>query len=180
MPSSPGWPRTVRGSDDPPAMLMRALGVQPVADAAAAAARYGGAEIRAAEEQREQQRQARIAELRQRFVDGPVFVMPCGGGGISNSMGAVVIPGAGTVFFNAYRLSGRLRHARGGERRARGDRWRLAASAGACARRRRDDLRRRVDIQGRGRAGWCAKARAGATTKPSGSSRECELKRSIE
>ena len=72
--ASPGWPRTVRGSDDPPAMLMRALGVQPVADAAAAAARYG-AELRAAEEQREQQRQARIAGL-SRFVDGPVFVMP--------------------------------------------------------------------------------------------------------
>jgi hypothetical protein len=105
--ASPGWPRTVRGSDDPPAMLMRALGVQPVADAAAAAARYGGAELRLAEEQREQQRQARIAGLRQRFVDGPVFVMPCGGGGLSNSTGAVVIPGAGTVYFNAYRLSGR-------------------------------------------------------------------------
>jgi len=104
--SSPGWPRTARGSDDPPAMLMRALGVQPVADAAAAAARYGGAELRAAEEQREQQRQARIAELRQRFVDGPVFVMPCGGGGTSNSLGAVVIPGAGTVYFHPYRLSG--------------------------------------------------------------------------
>ena len=103
---SPGWPRTVRGSDDPPAMLMRALGVQPLADAAAAAARYGGAEIRAAEEQREQQRQARIAGLRQRFVDGPVFVMPCGGSGLSDSTGAVVIPGAGTVYFNAYRLSG--------------------------------------------------------------------------
>ena len=104
--SSPGWTRTVRGSDDPPALLMRALGVQPVADAAAAAARYGGAELRAAEEQREQQRQARIAELRQRFVDGPVFVMPCGGGGTSNSLGAVVIPGAGTVYFHPYRLSG--------------------------------------------------------------------------
>jgi hypothetical protein len=94
--SSPGWTRTARGSDDPPAMLMRALGVQPVADAAAAAARYGGAELRAAEEQREQQR----------FVDGPVFVMPCGGGGTSNSLGAVVIPGAGTVYFHPYRLSG--------------------------------------------------------------------------
>ena len=104
--ASPGWPRTVRGSDDPPAMLMRALGVQPVADAAAAAARYGGAELRAAEEQREQQRQARIAGLRQRFVDGPVFVMPCGGGGTSNSLGAVVIPGAGTVHFHPYRRSG--------------------------------------------------------------------------
>jgi hypothetical protein len=86
--------------------LMRALGVLPVADAAAAAARYGGAELRAAEEQREQQRQERIAELRQRFVDGPVFVMPCGGSGTSNSLGAVVIPDAGTVYFHPYRLSG--------------------------------------------------------------------------
>ncbi len=104
--TSPGWTRTVRGSDDPPAMLMRALGVQPVVDVAAVVARYGGADLHAAEEQREQQRQARIAELRQRFVDGPVFVMPCGGGGTSNSLGAVVIPGAGTVYFHPYRLSG--------------------------------------------------------------------------
>ena len=59
--SSPGWTRTVRGTDDPAVLLMRALGVQPVADAAASAARYGGAELRAAEEQREQQRQARIS-----------------------------------------------------------------------------------------------------------------------
>jgi hypothetical protein len=103
---SPGWTRTVRGSDDPPVLLTRALGVQPVTDIAAAAARYGGAEVRAAEEQREQQRQARIAELRQRFVDGPAFVMPCQGGGTSNSLGAVVIPGAGTVYFHPYRLSG--------------------------------------------------------------------------
>jgi hypothetical protein len=104
--ASPGWPRTARGSDDPPAMLMRALGVQPVADVTAAAARYGGTDLRAAEERREQQRQARIAELRQRFVDGPVFVMTCGGGGTSNSLGAVVIPGAGTVYFHPYRRSG--------------------------------------------------------------------------
>ena len=82
------------------------LGVQPVANAAPAAARDGDAELRAAEELREQQRQSRIAELRQRFVDGPVFVMSCGGGGTSNSLGAVVIPGAGTVYFNSYRLSG--------------------------------------------------------------------------
>jgi hypothetical protein len=104
--ASPGWPRKVHVNDDPATMLMLALGVQPVADAAAAAARYGGAELRAAEEQREQQRQARLAQLRRRFVDGPVFVMPCGGSGTSNSLGAVVIPGAGTVYFHPYRLSG--------------------------------------------------------------------------
>jgi hypothetical protein len=149
--ASPGWPRTVRGSDDPPAMLMRAIGVQPAADAAAAAARYGGAELRAAEEQREQQRRARIAELRQRFVDGPVFVMPCGGGGTSNSLGAVVIPDAGTVYFHPYRLSGRcgtlaaengvLEAPDGGSRRVpapvpgddtkiSGDGWTFTAAAG--------------------------------------------------
>jgi hypothetical protein len=33
-------------------------------------------------------------------------VMPCGGSGTSNSLGAVVIPGAGTVYFHPYRLSG--------------------------------------------------------------------------
>jgi hypothetical protein len=104
--ASPGWPRAVRGNDDPPEMLMRALGVQPVTDAAAAAARYGGAELRADEERRDQQRQARLATLRQQFVDGPVFVMPCGGSGTSNSLGAVVIPDAGTVYFHPYRLSG--------------------------------------------------------------------------
>ena len=104
--ASPGWPRTVRASDDSAVLLMRALGVQPVVDVAAAAARYGDTELRAAEEQREQQRQARIAELRRRFVDGPVFVMPGGGGGLSNSMGAVVIPDAGTVYFHPYRMSG--------------------------------------------------------------------------
>jgi hypothetical protein len=104
--ASPGWTRTVRASDEPAALLMRALGVQPVADAAAAAARYGGAEIRAAEEQREQQRQARIAELGRRFVDGPVFLMPGGGGGFSDSHGAVVIPDVGTIWFGDYRMKG--------------------------------------------------------------------------
>src|ERR687891_2646693 len=40
--AAPGWTRRIRASDDPAVLLMRALGVQPVADAAAAAARYGG------------------------------------------------------------------------------------------------------------------------------------------
>jgi hypothetical protein len=87
-------------------MLMRALDVQPAADAAAAALRYGGAELRAAEEQRDRQKQARIAELRQRFVDGPVLAMPGGGSGMSDSRGAVVIPDIGTVYFGAYRQTG--------------------------------------------------------------------------
>lgn len=104
--ASPGWPRKVRATDDPAAMLMQALGVQPVADAAVAALKYGGAELRAAEEERDRQRQALIADLRRRFIDGPIFFMPGGGSGMSDSRGAVVIPDAGTVYFGTYRQRG--------------------------------------------------------------------------
>jgi hypothetical protein len=104
--SSPGWTHKVRGSDDLAALLMRALAVQPAADATASAARYDGAELRASEERRDQQRRERVAELRQRFVDGPVLVISGGGSGSFDSRGAVVIPGSGTVYFGAYRHSG--------------------------------------------------------------------------
>jgi hypothetical protein len=104
--ASPGWPRRIRASDDSAVLLARALGVEPAADAVAAAARYDGATLRAAEEGRDRQREARLAELRRRFVDGPVFVMPGGGSGTSNSRGAVVIPGTGTIYFHPYRMSG--------------------------------------------------------------------------
>jgi hypothetical protein len=104
--ASPGWTRTVRGSDDPVELLRRTLGSSVAADASAAAGPYGGAELRAAEEQRDGQRQAQLADLRRRFVDGPVFVVPCGGSGTTNSLGAVVIPDAGTVYFHTYRMSG--------------------------------------------------------------------------
>jgi len=67
-------------------------------NAAAAAARYDGASLRAAEEQRDRDQQAIVAELRRRFVDGPVLVVPRAGSGSVNNMGATVIPGAGTVF----------------------------------------------------------------------------------
>src|SRR5262245_4798598 len=104
--SSPGWTRRVRGTDDLATLVMRSLAVQPAADATASATRYGGAEIRASEQTREQQRQERLSELRRRFVDGPVLVIPGGGRGRSDSRGAIVIPGSGTVFFGAYRASG--------------------------------------------------------------------------
>jgi hypothetical protein len=104
--ASPGWTRNVRSSDNPAMMLMTALGVEPTADVAAAASRYGGAELRAAEHKREQERQGRIAELRRRFVDGPVLLMPGGGRGFSDSHGAVVIPDVGTVYFGEYHQTG--------------------------------------------------------------------------
>ena len=67
-------------------------------DATAAAGRYDGASVRAAEEKRDREQQAIITELRRRFVDGPVLVVPRAGSGSINTMGAAVVPGAGTVF----------------------------------------------------------------------------------
>jgi hypothetical protein len=104
--SSPGWRRRVRGTDDLAALVMRALAVQPATDATASASRYGGAEIRAAEQKREQDRQERLGALRRLFVDGPVLVIPGGGSGMSDSRGAAVISGIGTVYFGPFRASG--------------------------------------------------------------------------
>ena len=103
--SSPGWTRRVRGTDDLATLVMRALAVKPTTDATASATRYGGAEIRASEQKREQERQERIAELRRRFVDGPVLLIP-GGSHSYDTRGAVVIPGVGTVYFGPFRASG--------------------------------------------------------------------------
>jgi hypothetical protein len=47
--TSPGWTRRVRSTDDFGTLLMQAIGLQPATDAAASAARYGGAEVRTSE-----------------------------------------------------------------------------------------------------------------------------------
>jgi len=86
---------------------MTASAVQPAENAAAAAARYRGEELRAAEEQREERQKARVAELRQRFIDGPVLVLPSTGGGSFDARGATPIPGSGMVYFSNYRVKGK-------------------------------------------------------------------------
>jgi hypothetical protein len=100
--SFPGWRQRIRGTDDVGVILAGALTLQPATDVAASASRYGGAEVRAAEEKRERGLQERLVELRRQFVDGPVLVIRGGGGGMFSSMGAVVIPDIGTVFFGPY------------------------------------------------------------------------------
>jgi hypothetical protein len=85
-----------------------------------AAARYDGAALRTAEEARDRAQQVRLAELRRRFVDGPILTAPATGRGTSDTTGSVGIPGVGTVFFGEYTLSaqwGRLK-ATGGVLRA--------------------------------------------------------------
>ncbi len=95
---SPGWHRKITAASDFGQLLSAAAGVAASPDAAAAALRYDGPALRAAEEQRDRDQQAIIAELRRRYVDGPVLVVPRAGSGSVNNMGATVIPGAGTVF----------------------------------------------------------------------------------
>ena len=95
---SPGWHRKMTTASDFGQLLSAAAGVTAAPDAEAAAARYDGASLRAAEEQRDREQQKIIAELRRRYVDGPVLIVPRAGSGSVNNMGATVIPGAGTVF----------------------------------------------------------------------------------
>ena len=116
----PGWRRQVRATSDLGDMLASASKRPPTTDLAVAAARYDGATLRTAEEARDRGRQARIAELRRRFVNGPVLSMPARGSSTSDSTGAVGIPSAGTVYFHNFTLAaqwGRL-NADGGVLRA--------------------------------------------------------------
>jgi hypothetical protein len=80
----PGWRRRLRSGSDLGDLLASATNRPPPTDVAVAAARYDGATLRTAEEARDRAQQVRIAELRQRFVDGPVLTMPAGGSATSD------------------------------------------------------------------------------------------------
>ncbi len=101
----PEWRRQLRSTSDLGDMLASATSRPPTTDVAAAAARYDGAALRTTEEARDRAQQLRVAELRQRFVEGPVLTMPAGGSGTSDTRGSVGIPGVGTVLFNNFALS---------------------------------------------------------------------------
>jgi hypothetical protein len=116
----PGWRRRVRVTSDLGDLLASATNRPPTVNAAVAAARYDGATLRTTEEARDRAQQVRVAELRRRFVDGPVLTVPGLGSGTSDTTGSVGIPGVGTVLFRNFTLSaqwGRL-NANGGVLRA--------------------------------------------------------------
>lgn len=119
----PDWRRQVRAGSDLGDMLASTIGRPPTADLAEATARYEGAALRTAEEARDRAQQARVNELRRRFVEGPALTMPAAGSSTSDSTGAVGIPGAGTVFFRTFTLTaqwGRLKATSGVLRSADG------------------------------------------------------------
>src|SRR5204863_2350355 len=89
----PGWRRQVRSASDLGDMLASANNRPPTTDVAVAAARYDGVTLRTAEEARDRAQQVRVAELRRRFVDGPVLTMPAVGTGTSDTHDSGGIPG---------------------------------------------------------------------------------------
>ena len=102
----PGWRRQVRSTSDLGDLLASANNRPLTTDLAVAVARYDAGKLRTAEEARDRAQQVRVAELRRRFVDGPVLTMPAVGSRTSDSTGAVGIPGTGTVLFRNFTLSG--------------------------------------------------------------------------
>lgn len=95
---SPGWTRRFRVEDDFGDLLITAAGLRPAADAQAAAERHGGAGLRAAEDARAEAHAVRVAELRRRFVDGPVLRLPRPKTASFVTTGMVPIPDAGTIY----------------------------------------------------------------------------------
>jgi hypothetical protein len=95
---SEGWPRRIKATDDIGQMLMTASRLQPTTDVNAAANRYDGPALHVAEEARAKERAARIADLRKRFVDGPVLVLPNGKQNSFTTNGMTPIPGEGTIY----------------------------------------------------------------------------------
>ena len=98
----PEWRRQVRSTSDLGDMLASAINTPATTDVAVAAARYDAVTLRTKEEARDHAQQVRVAELRRRFVDGPVLTMPGTGRGTSNTTGSVGIEGVGTVLFGNF------------------------------------------------------------------------------
>ena len=102
---APGWTRRFTNTDDLAKLLAAAAGVAPAADAASLAIRYGGDALRAAEVELEAERQARLADYRRRFVEGPVLIIPRPRSASFVTNGLTPIPGSGTVY-PSYRATG--------------------------------------------------------------------------
>jgi hypothetical protein len=98
---APGWTHRIKSTDDLGRLIEPFAAAVP-RDLEASAASYGGPEIREREVKREAEHKARVAELRRRFVEGPILILPRGRGASFGSAGITAIPGEGTVY-RAYR-----------------------------------------------------------------------------
>lgn len=103
--SSPDWRKRIKNTDDLAVLLMQALNIKAGRKASITAARYDGAETLLSEQKREEDRQARLNELRKTFVEGPTLSFP-GGNHSYDTRGAVSLQGIGTIYFGPFRASG--------------------------------------------------------------------------
>jgi hypothetical protein len=102
---APGWTHRIKSSDDLGKLMEPFAAIRPTKDLEAAAVSYGGPEIRERETKREVEHKAHVAELRRRFVEGPILILPRGRGSSFGSAGITIIPGEGTVYLS-YRTKG--------------------------------------------------------------------------
>jgi hypothetical protein len=99
--ADPAWLGKVRGGQRLDQVLGAALRLPPSAagDVMARAAVYDDGTLRTREEAREAARQARLAALRARFVDGPVLILPLHHMSYQfNPQTLLPLGGAGTIF----------------------------------------------------------------------------------
>ena len=99
---APGWTHRIKSGDDLGKLIEPFATIRPVKDLEAAAVSYGGPEIRERETKRDSEHKARVAELRRRFVEGPILILPRGRGASFGSAGITTISGEGTVY-SSYR-----------------------------------------------------------------------------
>jgi len=95
---SPGWTRKLVPTDDLGDLVKAAAQIGDLVAPDTAAMRYGGAELRQAEQKRELQRAAVVKDLKRRFVDGPVLVIPRARKAVFITTGMMPIPEAGTIY----------------------------------------------------------------------------------
>jgi hypothetical protein len=97
---APGWTHRIKSADDLGKLIEPFAAIPSAKDLEAAAVFYGGPEIRERETRREVEHKARLAELRRRFVEGPILILPRGRGASFASAGITAIPGEGTVYMS--------------------------------------------------------------------------------
>jgi len=95
--AAPGWTRRVTPATDLGQLLASSAHLEPAEDAVQAATRYSGADLRMAEEQRDIAQRARLADLRHRFIDGPVLKLPGTRTASFVTSGMTPLAGAGTI-----------------------------------------------------------------------------------
>jgi hypothetical protein len=101
---APGWTHRIKAGDDMGKLIEPFAATRSREELEGAALSYGGSEIRNKETKRDGEHKARLAELRRRFVEGPILILPRGRGASFGSAGITTIPGEGTVY-SSYRTT---------------------------------------------------------------------------